>query len=237
VWTGVFQVIVIFAVAQVLRHPPREPNVPAAAGRGTVVGSHHFTTMEMLRAPQFYVLYIMFVMMSTGGLLVTAQAGPMSQSWGFTTAALTLAASLSPIANGASRIFWGWASDRIGRETAMVIAFALQAVCLVLVLSVGRMSGGWFAFTLVLVYFTWGEIFSLFPSTLTDYFGSRHATSYYSVLYSAKGVASIISGGLVARLYEHFGTWSAAFYGSAVLALVAAVLAVGLRMTRIRATT
>ena len=78
-------------------------------------------------------MYVMFVLMATGGLLVTANAGPMARSWGLTAAALTLAATLSPLANGASRIFWGWASDRIGRETAMIIAFVLQAVCLFMV--------------------------------------------------------------------------------------------------------
>jgi len=72
------------------------------------------------------------VLMSTGGLLVTAQAGPIAQSWGYTAAILTLAASLSPLANGGSRIFWGWASDRIGRETAMVIAFVQLVLFLAL---------------------------------------------------------------------------------------------------------
>jgi OFA family oxalate/formate antiporter-like MFS transporter len=168
--------------------------------------------------------------MATGGLLVTAHAGPMAQSWGLTAAALTLAASLSPVANGASRIFWGWASDQIGRETTMVIAFLLQAACLLLVVTLGQWGTGWFAFTLVLTYFTWGEIFSLFPATLGDYFGTRHATSNYSVLYTAKGVAAIIGGGVAALLYEQFGNWSAAFYGSAVLALVAGVMAFGLRV-------
>ena len=183
----------------------------------------------MLRVPQFYVLYAMFVMMATGGLLVTANAGPMSQSWGLTAAALTLAATLSPIANGASRISWGWASDRLGRENTMAIAFLLQAICLMLVVVMGRVSGGWFALTLVLVYFTWGEIYSLFPSTVADYFGTRHATSNYSVLYTAKGVASIIGGWFGAFLYERSGSWSMGFYGSAVMALVAAGLAFGLR--------
>ena len=186
----------------------------------------------MVRTPQFYVLYLMFVLMATGGLLVTAQAGPMAQSWGITVAALTLATSLNPVANGASRIFWGWASDRIGRELTMGIAFTLQAICLLLVLTLGRRSGGWFATTLVLVYFTWGEIFSLFPSTLGDYFGSRHATSNYGVLYSAKGVASISGGWLAAWLYERSDGWSHAFYGSAVLAIVAAAIAFALRSTR-----
>jgi MFS family permease len=170
----------------------------------------------------------MFVMMATGGLLVTANAGPIARSWGFTAAALALAATLSPLANAASRIFWGWASDGLGRENTMVIAFVLQAVALVLVMMIGQISGGWFAFTLVLVYFTWGEIYSLFPSTAADYFGTRHATSNYSVLYTAKGVASIIGGWIGALLFERFGSWSVGFYGSAVMALVAAALAFGL---------
>src|SRR6266851_10398532 len=111
----------------------------------------------------------------------------------------------------------------------MGVAFALQAVCLMLVLTVGRLSGTLFTVTLVLTFFTWGEIFSLFPSILGDYYGARHATSNYGVLYSAKGVASILGGWLAAILYERFGTWSADVYGGAALALIAAGLVLGLR--------
>jgi OFA family oxalate/formate antiporter-like MFS transporter len=233
-WTGVFQGLVILFVAQFLRHPARETATVAAAPSASAaqLGRRQFTTPEMLRTPQFYVLYAMFVMMATGGLLVTAHAGPMAQTWGLSAAALTMAATLSPLANGGSRIFWGWASDRIGRETAMTIAFGLQAVCLVMVLSLGQYSAVWFSVTLVLVYFTWGEIYSLFPSTVGDYFGTRHATSNYAVLYTAKGMASIIGGGVGAMLYERSGSWSAGFYGSAFMALVAAGLAFGLRASR-----
>jgi MFS transporter, OFA family, oxalate/formate antiporter len=171
----------------------------------------------------------MFVLMATGGLLVTASAGPMARSWGLSAGALTLATTLGPLANGASRIFWGWVSDRLGRETTMVIAFGLQALCLCLVVALGEHSGTWFALTLVLVYFTWGEIYALFPSATGDYFGARHATSNYSVLYTAKGVASIIGGWFGAFLFERTGTWSFGFFGSALMALTAAVLAFRLR--------
>jgi OFA family oxalate/formate antiporter-like MFS transporter len=233
-WTGVAQGVVIFAVAQFLRHPP---HVAPTTGRAETAGpkgsaSHgarQFTTAEMVRTPQFYLMYLMFVMMSIGGLMVTAQAGPIAKVWGLSTAALTVAASLSPIANGGSRIFWGWASDRIGREKAMIIAFVLQAVALLTVLGVGHLSAAWFAATLIFVYFTWGEIYSLFPSLTGDYFGARYATSNYAVMYTAKGVASIVGGGVAAMLFERFGTWSVGFYGSAALALIAAGLAVALR--------
>lgn len=229
--TGLLQGLVIALVAQVLRHPPAAAvtaEKPVAAGTSQL-GRRHFTTVEMLRTPQFYVMYVMFVLMATGGLLVTANAGSMARSWGLTTAALTLAATLSPLANGASRIFWGWASDRVGRENTMIVTFVLQAVCLFLVVVLGQLSGAWFAATLVAVYFTWGQIYSLFPATSADYFGTRHATSNYAVLYTAKGAAAVVGPWLGTILYEQTGSWSMGFYGSAVMALIAAVMAFGLR--------
>jgi len=231
VWTGVLQGVVIFVVAQFLRLPEREPATTSMgpARAADRLGKHQFTTWEMLQAPHFYLLYVMFVLMSIGGLLVTAQAGPIARSWGLTAGALTLATTLSPLANGGGRIFWGQMSDRIGRETTMIVAFAINAVCLMLVLTLGRVSGMWFTLTLLPTYFTWGEIYGLFPAAVTDYFGTRHATSNNSVLYTSKGVASLVAGGFAAGIFERYGTWSPAFYGSAGLALIAAILAVGLR--------
>jgi OFA family oxalate/formate antiporter-like MFS transporter len=179
-------------------------------------------------------MYAMFVLMATGGLLVTANAGPIAASWGYTTAVLTLAATLGPLANGGSRIFWGWASDKLGRENTMVLSFTLQAICLFLVVSAGQVSPGWFVVSLILVYFTWGQIYALFPATTGDYFGSRHATSNYAVLYTAKGVASIIGGWVAALLFEQFGSWTVGFYGSALMALVAAGMALKLRAAAAR---
>jgi MFS transporter, OFA family, oxalate/formate antiporter len=237
--TGILQGLVIFIVAQFLRHPPHEE---APTGTTAKAGQRQYTTLEVLRTPRFYVLYIMFVLMATGGLLVTANAGPIVKAWGLNTtnvnflwmsmAALTLATTLSPIANGAARVSWGWASDRLGRENTMVLTFVLQAISLMLVVLLGQRSGGWFAFTLVLVYFTWGQIYSLFPAVSGDYFGSKNATSNYAVLYTAKGVASIIGAYFGASLFERLGNWSLPFYGSAAMALVAAGIAFSLKTSR-----
>ena len=231
--TGILQGVIILAVAQVLRHPG--PEFAAAHPASRVVRrrvrrSHdQFSTPEMLHTPHFYLLYFMFVAMATGGLLVTAQAGPVAIEWGITRTALTAALALDRISNGLSRVAWGWLSDHIGRETTMAIAFVLQAACLLSVLVVGRWSGTMFTVTLILTFFTYGEVFSLFPSLVGDYFGADHASSNYSFMYSAKGIASIIAGGLAAVLFEKFGSWSAAFYGSALLALISGVLALVLK--------
>jgi OFA family oxalate/formate antiporter-like MFS transporter len=124
-------------------------------------------------------------------------------------------------------------SDQIGRETTMIISFFAQAGCLLSILYFGRLSGMLFGVTLVLTYFTWGEVFSVFPPTVGDYFGAANSASNYSFMYTAKGVSSIIGVSLAAMLFDKFGSWSGAFYGSAALAFVAGVMAVGLRRAKL----
>lgn len=178
----------------------------------------------VLATPQFWVLYVAFVLTSVGGLMITAQAGPVGRGMALPAASIVLALSLSRVANGGGRIFWGWLSEYLGREMAMCVPFTLQALCIVSVLTVGKISGAWFVVTMIAVYFTWGSMFSLFPAIIGDYFGADHATSNYGFLYTAKGVASIGGGWIAALLFQRFGNWNAAFYGTAALALVSGLL-------------
>ena len=236
-YTGVVQGIIIIIAAQFLRYPSHGPGATKVAAASTNPrirqNTDQFTTGEMLRTPHFYMLYAMFVMMVTGGLMVTAQAGPLAQEWNISLSWLTMALALDRIANGGARVFWGWVSDKIGREVTMVIAFGLQAASLLSVVWLGQLSGLLFTITLVMTFFTWGEIYTLFPSILGDWFGSRNGASNYSFLYTAKGVAAILGGGLAVRMAEAFGSWSAPFYASAFLALTACLMALMLRKTRL----
>jgi OFA family oxalate/formate antiporter-like MFS transporter len=116
----------------------------------------------------------------------------------------------------------------VGRERTMIIAFMIQAVALVSVLRLGHNSPVWFVVLLATVLFTWGEIYSLFPAAMADFFGIRNSGSNYAFIYSSKGVASILAGGLAALLFERTGTWTVVFYGSAALAFITSIMAVWL---------
>jgi len=229
--SGIVQGIVIAVVAQFLLYPDKDFVPAKAAVAATPIksrrGSDNFTSVEMLRTPRFYVLFVMFVAVGTGGLFLTASSGSIASDWGL-SATLTAAASFGLLANAGSRPFWGWVSDHWGRENTMVVAFFLQAVFLTAFATIGRSSGVMFAATLILTYFTWGEIYALFPATVGDYFGQKHATSNNSFLYAAKGVAAIAIS-ILQVVQKHFNSWEMALYVSAVLALLTCLTAFAIR--------
>lgn len=224
--TGVFQGLVIVIAAQFLRNPQAGEVVAAPAASKVVrTRGENFTPGQMMRTSHFYFMYVAMFIMGVGGLMVTAQLTKLADTFKITAAAVTLAATLNPIANGVSRLSWGWVSDHLGRERTMIIAFLVQAVALVSVPLLAPGSDTLFVVTLMLVYYSWGEIYSLFPSMTTDLFGTRNASANYGFVYSTKGVAAIVGGGVAAMLYEKLGSWDVVFYGGAVLAVVSAVIA------------
>jgi OFA family oxalate/formate antiporter-like MFS transporter len=229
--TGIVQGALIIIAAQFLGGAGVKLPAGVKASAKPVIRrqTHDFNSGEMLRTPQFYWLYAMMLMMGIGGLLATAQVAPVGKSFGIDGGIVALSVTLNSIANGTGRFFWGCVSDWIGREITMLIAFLIQSAALVGVMALGAQSPTMFIVTMALVFFTWGEVYVLFPAALADFFGSKNASSNYSFLYSTKGVASILAAGLAAQLFEMTGSWGPAFYGSAVLALVSAGMAIGLK--------
>lgn len=230
---GIVFAVVGFLAAQGLRRPPSaqaENTLRAPATAGTRGQS---TPAEMLRTPVFWLMFVMMTMMSTSGLMVISQMGAFTRDFGladvlvFGLPLLPLALSLDRITNGLTRPFFGWVSDHLGRENTMTIAFALEGVAMSLWLI---MRDNPVAFVLLsgVVFFGWGEIFSLFPSTLTDTFGTRHATTNYGFLYIAQGVGSVLGGPLAAMLHDIADSWIPVFvviiamnFATALLAWVA----------------
>jgi oxalate/formate antiporter len=233
VW-GIIQGILGIVVAQGLRVPPENwqpADYAPNAARAEWQSKRSYAPAEMLKNPVFYLLFIMMAMMSTSGLMVVSNVGPFANEYKVANvlvlgmAALPLSLTLSRVTNGLTRPFFGWVSDHIGREQTMALAFALEAVA-ILVLFAFIDRPALFVVLTGLVFFGWGEIFSLFPSTLTDTFGPKYAATNYGFLYIAQGVGSILGGPAAAFLKQTTGSWTAVFFLVAFLDALTAFLAI-----------
>ncbi len=232
---GLAAVVVLAALGM------RRPQAPAAVSPAPAPANDGDKgPREMLRSPIFWVMFVMMTMVATGGLMVVSQLGPVGASLGvsstttvFGMAALPLALTLDRIANGFTRPFFGWVSDHIGREKTMAVAFTLEAFAILSLLKFGSDPLAFVVLSAV-VFFGWGEIYSLFPSLQADVFGARHAVRNFGYLLVGTAIASILGAPGAAFLVEATGSWNAVFYAIVVLDLVAAILAIAVLAPMIR---
>lgn len=229
---GIGQGLLVMVFALFLR-APRAGEVPPAIVQTFRQSPRDWRPREAVRTSMFWVMYVMFVMVATGGLMAVAQLAPIAKDFGvaklpvsfagITLPALTFALSLDRIMNGITRPFFGWVSDHVGRERTMFAAFLLEGVGILALLRFAH-SPGTFVVLSGLVFFAWGEIYSLFPATCADIYGRRYCTTVYGLLYTAKGTAALLVP-LSSWLSTRTGGWSAVFVASALLNFVAAGLA------------
>jgi OFA family oxalate/formate antiporter-like MFS transporter len=229
-WFGLGQGIVVILIGLLLR-APEAGDVPAS--QAVQQSRRDFEWQEVLKTPPFYVMYAMFVMVGAGGLMAIAQLAPIANDFkiagvpvsliGLTLPALTFALTIDRVLNGICRPFFGWVSDHIGREHTMFIAFLLEGIGIFALLYFGT-NPVLFVILSGLVFFAWGEIYSLFPATCTDLYGKKYATTNYGMLYTAKGTAALLVP-LANVLTSATGSWHAVFYVAAVLNIIAAVMA------------
>jgi OFA family oxalate/formate antiporter-like MFS transporter len=242
-WFGLGQGIVVCIVALLLKAPqPGEVETPAAPAVQQT--RRDYGPAEVLKTPVFYVMYAMFVMVGAGGLMAIAQLAPIANDYkiagvpvsilGLTLPALTFALTIDRVLNGVCRPFFGWVSDHIGRENTMFFAFFVEGVGIYALLLCAD-HPVLFVILSGVVFFAWGEIYSLFPATCTDIYGRKFATTNYGMLYTAKGTAALLVP-LANVLTSATGSWHAVFYVAAILNIIAAVMAlVVLKPMRIRA--
>ena len=228
-WFALIQGGVVFVLAWLLRAP--YPGEAPAAGAVKVLQSKHSSTPgQMLASPVFWLLYLMFVMVSASGLMVTAQIALIAKDYGvaqtvilFGGTTLIVAGLIDNLANGGARPFFGWISDQIGREYTMAIAFTTGGIAYWL-LGVAGTTPWTFVICAALIFFTWGEIFSLFPSTCTDMFGAKYATTNTALLYTAKGLSAFVVP-LANILKSYTGSWHSIFFIASIMNFVVVGLA------------
>jgi OFA family oxalate/formate antiporter-like MFS transporter len=242
-WFGIIQGVVVVLVGLLLR-APRAGEAPVPAAPAVQQTRRDYGPAEVLKSPPFWLMYVMFVMVGAGGLMATAQLALIAKDFkidtipvsilGLTLPALTFALSIDRVLNGITRPFFGWVSDHIGRENTMFIAFMLEGIGIYVLLLVAS-DPFWFVILSGVVFFAWGEIYSLFPATCTDIYGRKFATTNYGLLYTAKGTASLLVP-FSNKLMSVTGSWTAVFVVAALLNVAAAILAlVALKPLRVRA--
>ena len=228
-WFGLVQGAVVFILAWLLRAP--EPNeVPAVKQAKIVQSAESYSPPQVLVSPLFWVLYIMFVLVSASGLMATAQIALIAKDYNiadtviaFGATTLTLALLVDNVANGTARPLFGWISDHIGRENTMAIAFGLGGISYWLLGTAGRSPWAFVVFA-GMIFLTWGEIISLFPSTCTDIFGPKFATANLSLLYTAKGASAFLVP-LANVMKAATGSWQGVFVVTAAMNFAVVVLA------------
>jgi MFS transporter, OFA family, oxalate/formate antiporter len=221
-WFGLGQGAVILVLSQVLK-APRPGQAPLAARR-VRQGARDYGPTEMLRTPLFWVLYVMFVAVASSGLVVTAQVAPIALDYKLanvpvsflfiSSTVLVVAGIVDNILNGLARPTFGWVSDHIGRENTMAIVFTCGAGAYWALGTMGTTPWAFIA-TAGLVYFTWGEIYSLFPALCTDVYGPKFAATNAGLLYTAKGTASFLVP-VASLLQRSTGSWHTVFMLAAV---------------------
>jgi len=228
-WFGLVQGAIVFVLAWFIRAPKPE-EVPSAKAVKVLQSAQSFSPAQVVVSPVFWVLYVMFVMVSASGLMATAQIALIARDYHvadsvilFGGSTLTIALLVDNVMNGAARPLFGWISDHIGRENTMAIAFSIGGVAYWLLGSAGTSPWTFVAFA-GLIFLTWGEIFSLFPSTCTDAFGPKFATTNLSLLYTAKGASALLVP--VANIIaEATGGWHAVLVVTAIMNFIVVALA------------
>jgi OFA family oxalate/formate antiporter-like MFS transporter len=231
---GIGQGAIVILLALMMVRPPHRAGATGAKRKAKVMQtSADYTPAQIVRKPVFWVMYAMFVLVAAGGLMATAQMGPIAKDFlidgvkfnvmGMVLPALTFALAIDRVLNGLTRPFFGWVSDQIGREKTMFIAFGLEAVGILALYYLGR-DPIIFVILTGVVFFAWGEIYSLFPATTADTFGAKNAAANSGLMYTAKGTASIfvpISSVIAAAS----GSWEAVFFVGCGMNALAALMA------------
>ena len=229
---GIGQGVVAIAMALILHHPPKgwlpkdwvQPKAVAQTRKD-------FTAKQMMSQKEFYIMYFMFLMVCTGGLMTTGNMSQIAKSLNVFDATfmgiaiVPLTATIAGVTNAFARIMWGGISDKFGREYTMAFAFALEGV---LIFMMTQIMGNPIAFMILMpfVFLAWGEIYALFSAITGDVFGPKNASGNYGILYTAKGAASIMAGwGAAAVAAAYAGSFSVPYYIAAVFDLTAAALA------------
>ena len=196
---------------------------PAATASPPPTTDRPFSPTEAMRTPQFYSLWLMLFLNVTAGILVISNAVPIIAE--LTKILPSTAAGIYgflAVFNGLGRFFWGAVSDRIGRNLAYVLIYAIQAV---IFFALGYVHSLPLVATLfAVVLLCYGGGFGTMPSFTADYFGTKYMGLIYGWILLAWGLAGVVGPIFAAAVKDRTGSFSGALPWVAGMLLAATAL-------------
>jgi MFS transporter, OFA family, oxalate/formate antiporter len=226
---GILQGVCIFLISLVMVKP-RLPKGVVAPSR-LVTTKVDYTTPQMVKTSVFWLTYALFVAVAAGGLMATAQLGPIAKDYGLAKLPMNLFGTVLPLltmtlaidnlANGFTRPLCGFLSDRFGRENTMMVVFVGEGLALLGMMQFGHNPIAFMTFA-ALIFLCWGELFSIFPALVADTFGVKNAAANAGTMYTAKGTAALLVP--LGSILSAGGNWDRVFIFTAVITITAGIL-------------
>ncbi|MBM4103792.1 MAG: OFA family MFS transporter [Planctomycetes bacterium] len=232
---GVAFLIVVVILAQLLKTPPAgyvaAGAVPAPSANAAVK-KENFTAVEMLRTPQFYLIWFLYACGAGAGLMIISKLAAIASLQAKIEKGAVLVAIMA-VGNGAGRIIAGTLSDKIGRKAALFLCFVVQAISIILL---SRAREGTMLVSLpvlsvlsALIGANYGANLALFPSLTKDFYGLKNFGVNYGLVFTAWGVGGFMLSFLAGKMYDIHKTFAIAYYGACVLLVLAAITVFALK--------
>jgi OFA family oxalate/formate antiporter-like MFS transporter len=235
---GIAFLLVVVLLAQLLKNPPAgykpvgnpDPVKAGSAPKAPAADDYEWT--EMVRTPQFYLLWFMFVFGAGAGLMIIGKLAKIVDLQAGIKAGFIFVAMLA-VGNAGGRIAAGILSDKIGRTLTMSIVFVFQAILMFLLR--GLDTYGTLFLASILIGFNYGANLSVFPSATKDYFGLKNFGVNYGFVFTAWGVGGILGPMLSGHIFDTHKNFDSAYLIAAICLMIAASLAFVTRAPKAKA--
>ncbi|HEY0888290.1 MAG TPA: OFA family MFS transporter [Nocardioides sp.] len=236
-WLGIAYLVMSLAGASIFRNPPSDYVVPGherTTATTTEPAAEEYTEKAALRTPQWYLLTAILTLNVTAGIALISQAAASAEGIAdYTAAGAATVVGILAIFNGAGRIVWAAASDRIGRMPAFAAMLALQGGCLLL-LPHAENQALWLALAAV-VYLCYGGGFGTMPATAGDYFGVRYAGAIYGLMLIGWSLGGVIGPIVISALLgDGDPNYTLGYTTIGIIALVSVALTLITKVPRAR---
>lgn len=200
-WLGVIFIVTSSLGSLFIKNPPKD-FIPKGSNHESIKkinGSKNYTSIEMLKTPQFYIVTFTFLLACMAGLMMIGFTSPIAIAKGLSPEIAATGVMIIALFNSFGRVFWGGISDKLGRRVTLMTLLIMTAV---LILLVNVVNGYMLLFLIALIGFSYGGFLGVFPVITADFFGMKNMGANYGIIMFGFGLGAIISS-YIAGYYKN----------------------------------